>query len=94
MTGSAQLDVMIVWLALGLIAGAMAKFLLPGKDPGGFIGTVIIGILGSFLGGYLGNQFGISNAQTGGLSVESVGTAVGGALVLLVAYRILFGRSA
>lgn len=80
-----------VWLILGLVAGALAKFIMPGKDPGGMLVTIAIGIAGSFLGGYLGGMLGIST-QTGGLSLPSIATAVGGALVLLAGYRFIKSR--
>ena len=47
------------WIFLGLIAGALAKFILPGKDPGGLIVTIIIGIVGALLGGFLGSLIGL-----------------------------------
>ncbi len=78
----------IVWLVLGLVAGGLAKFIMPGKDPGGLLATIAIGIVGSFVGGYAGELLGLST-RTGGLSVQSVGTAVLGALILLVGFRLL-----
>ncbi len=81
-------ETIIIWLVLGLVSGIVAKFLLPGKDGGGLISTVLIGIAGSFLGGYLGNHFGITS-EVGGLSVMSFVTAIVGALALLIALRIL-----
>lgn len=80
---------LVVWAILGLVAGALAKFIMPGKDPGGFLVTMLIGIAGSFIGGYLGGILGIGGAQTGGLSMPSIATAVAGALVLLAGYRFL-----
>jgi uncharacterized membrane protein YeaQ/YmgE (transglycosylase-associated protein family) len=82
---------LIVWLVLGLVAGALAKFIMPGKDPGGWFVTIGIGIAGSFLGGYIGGLLGIST-QVGGLSLTSLATAVGGALVLLLGYRLIARR--
>ena len=78
----------VVWLVLGLVAGALAKFIMPGKDPGGLFVTIGIGIAGSFVGGYIGRALGLA-ATTGGLSLGSVGTAVLGALVLLAGYRMV-----
>ncbi|MEO1232857.1 MAG: GlsB/YeaQ/YmgE family stress response membrane protein [Myxococcota bacterium] len=82
---------LVIWLILGLVAGALAKFIMPGKDPGGMFVTIGIGIAGSFLGGYLGGLLGIAT-QTGGLSLPSIGTAVAGALVLLAGYRVIKGQ--
>ena len=82
------MNTIVVWLVLGLVAGALAKFIMPGKDPGGLFATIAIGIVGSFVGGYAGELLGLST-RTGGLSTESVGTAVLGALILLVGFRLL-----
>lgn len=82
----------IVWIILGLVAGGLAKFIMPGKDPGGFFVTIGIGVAGAFVGGYLGNVLGIAT-RTGGLSLPSIATAVGGALVLLAGYRLLKSRA-
>ena len=52
------------WIVLGLVAGALAKWLMPGNDPGGWIVTILLGIAGAFVGGYLGSQIGVG--VTGG----------------------------
>ena len=78
----------IVWGALGLASGVIAKVILPGKDKGGLITTMLVGIAGSLLGGFLGHHFGITT-DSGDFSVLSVATAVGGALVLLILFRLL-----
>jgi uncharacterized membrane protein YeaQ/YmgE (transglycosylase-associated protein family) len=75
----------ISWVVMGLIAGVLAKFLLPGKDPGGLVVTILIGIGGGIVGGYLGSFFGIGTVT--GFDVMSLLLAVGGAVVLLVLYR-------
>ena len=79
------------WIIFGLIAGAIAKFILPGRDPGGIIVTILIGVVGGLLGGWLSSQFG----GTGGndFSVMSFVWAVIGSLILLIAYRLISGRS-
>lgn len=82
----------IAWIVLGLIAGAIAKLLMPGKDPGGFIITIIIGIVGAVIGGFIGNAVGFGSVE--GLDMRSIAVAVLGAIVLLVVYRMLRGRSA
>jgi outer membrane protein OmpA-like peptidoglycan-associated protein/uncharacterized membrane protein YeaQ/YmgE (transglycosylase-associated protein family) len=72
-------------LILGLIAGAIAKFLMPGKDPGGIIVTCILGVLGSLLGGWIANLLEIGGLR--GFDWRSLVAAVGGSLLLLLAYR-------
>lgn len=74
------------WLLFGLIVGAIAKLLVPGKDPGGWIVTILIGIAGSFVGGLVSQLFG-GNQRTAGF----IGSILG-AILLLVLYR-LFARS-
>jgi uncharacterized membrane protein YeaQ/YmgE (transglycosylase-associated protein family) len=74
----------IGWIVFGLIVGIVAKFLMPGRDPGGFIVTILVGIAGAMLGGFLGRAVGWYG--TG----DPVGFAMAvlGAIVLLVAYRL------
>ena len=76
----------IAWIVLGLIAGAIAKALMPGKDPGGIIVTMLIGIVGAFIGGYLGSL--ITGAGLNGFSLWSIVLAVIGAMLLLWVYRL------
>ena len=76
----------LAWVILGLIAGAIAKFLMPGKDPGGFVVTILIGIVGAFLGGFLGNM--ITGSGLNGFSLWSILLAVVGSLLLLWIYRM------
>ncbi|WP_406351485.1 GlsB/YeaQ/YmgE family stress response membrane protein [Streptomyces sp. NBC_01635] len=82
----------IAWLVLGLLAGAVAKAILPGRDPGGLIGTTVIGVAGAFLGGWLSSQFLDRPVQREFFDAATWGSAIAGALVLLIAYRILFGN--
>jgi len=81
---------MFGWIIFGLCVGVVAKLLLPGRDPGGFIVTIAIGVAGGLLGGFLGRSLGWY--QEG----DPVGfvMAVAGALILLTAYRFLPGSSA
>jgi len=78
----------LIWAILGLVAGVIAKALMPGKDKGGIVTTALIGIAGSLLGGWLGSKLGVAS-DSGNLSFLSFATAVGGALVLLLIFRAL-----
>jgi uncharacterized membrane protein YeaQ/YmgE (transglycosylase-associated protein family) len=80
----------ISWIILGLIVGALAKFLMPGKDPGGFIVTTIIGILGAVVGGYISTRLGLGSFT--GFNLASIVIAVGGAMLLLILYRFVRGK--
>lgn len=75
------------WIVLGLVAGALAKLLMPGKDGGGWFVTMLLGIAGAFVGGSLGSLAGMGS--TGGLNLVSIATATVGAFVLLFAYNIV-----
>jgi uncharacterized membrane protein YeaQ/YmgE (transglycosylase-associated protein family) len=79
------------WILFGLIAGAIAKFIMPGKDPGGCIGTIIIGILGSVIGGFVGTELFDFGTVTG-FNLRSFGIAILGAIILLTLYRLLLER--
>ena len=74
------------WIIFGLIAGAIAKALHPGKDPGGWIVTIIIGIAGAFLGGWIGTLLGWGT--TNGFNFRSFALAIAGSVVLLWLYRL------
>lgn len=71
---------------MGLLAGVLGKFLLPGRDPGGLIVTIIIGILGAMLGGWIGTKADIGTVND--FSLQSVGLATGGSILLLLLYRM------
>ena len=73
-------------LLIGLIVGAVAKLLMPGKDPGGFIITILLGIAGAFVGTWIGRIFAGGNYIAGWIM------SVVGAMVLLLLYRFLFKR--
>jgi uncharacterized membrane protein YeaQ/YmgE (transglycosylase-associated protein family) len=78
---------------VGLIAGILAKWVMPGPDPGGIIVTILIGIVGAFIGGWVLNLLGFSGSA-GNFSLESVLTATLGAILLLAIYRLLTRRAA
>ncbi|MGJ7908251.1 GlsB/YeaQ/YmgE family stress response membrane protein [Actinopolyspora sp. H202] len=80
------------WILFGLIAGAVAKLILPGKDPGGIIVTIIIGVVGGLLGGWLGSSF-FGGGGISGFNLASFGWAVLGSLILLLLYRLVFHKS-
>ncbi len=73
------------WLLFGLIVGALAKWLMPGKDPGGLFITILIGIAGAMVGGFLASLIGIGGVS--GFNFGSIIVAVAGALLLLWLYR-------
>jgi uncharacterized membrane protein YeaQ/YmgE (transglycosylase-associated protein family) len=75
------------WIVIGLIAGALAKWIMPGDDPGGVIVTTLIGVGGGLLGGFIGTRLGIGAVT--GFNLVSLGLAVGGAVVLLFGYRLV-----
>ncbi|MBR9988561.1 MAG: GlsB/YeaQ/YmgE family stress response membrane protein [Gemmatimonadetes bacterium] len=77
----------LAWIAFGLIAGGIAKFIMPGKDPGGCLGTVVIGILGAVIGGFVGSEL-LDFGGVTGFNVRSLGIAILGAIILLTLYRI------
>jgi len=79
------------WILLGLVAGALAKFLMPGRDPAGCIITVALGIVGAMIGGWIGSVLGWGRIDQPRLDLRSIAIATLGAIVVLVAGR-LFSR--
>lgn len=79
----------IGWILFGLVVGAIAKFLMPGRDPGGWIVTILLGIAGSFVGGFLATMLMGREQQTAGW----IGSIIG-AIALLFIYRLIVGRRA
>jgi uncharacterized membrane protein YeaQ/YmgE (transglycosylase-associated protein family) len=75
------------WIVFGLVVGAIAKLVMPGRDPGGIIVTIALGIVGAVVGGFLGTALGFGTVI--GFDVRSLLVAVGGALTLLFAYRMI-----
>lgn len=79
----------LYWIILGLIAGTMAKFLVPGRDPSGCIVTIILGIVGAFIGGFIGTRLGWGEVTAGAFDFRSVALATLGAIVLLLIGRLV-----
>jgi uncharacterized membrane protein YeaQ/YmgE (transglycosylase-associated protein family) len=88
-----SIGAIIVWIVVGLIAGILAKWVMPGPDPGGIIVTALIGIVGAFIGGWVLSLLGFSGG-TGSFSLTSILTATLGAIILLAIYRLLTRRAA
>jgi uncharacterized membrane protein YeaQ/YmgE (transglycosylase-associated protein family) len=75
------------WVVMGLMVGAVAKFIMPGRDPGGFVITILLGIAGAFVGGFVASSMGIGTFT--GFNMGSFLVATGGAVLLLILYRAL-----
>jgi uncharacterized membrane protein YeaQ/YmgE (transglycosylase-associated protein family) len=81
----------LLWIVFGLIAGVIAKFLLPGNDPGGIIVTILLGIAGAIVGGFIASAIGYGSMTR--FDARSLLTAIGGALVLLLGYRFVSAKA-
>jgi uncharacterized membrane protein YeaQ/YmgE (transglycosylase-associated protein family) len=81
------------WIVLGLIIGALAKLIMPGKDPGGIIVTIIIGIVGSLLGGFIGSKL-FGGGLGGFFNLRTWILGIVGSLILLGIWRVIAGRRA
>lgn len=81
----------IGWIVLGLIAGAIAKLIMPGKDPGGIIVTLLLGVIGAFIGGFVGKF--LFNTDLGTFwNVRTWLLAILGSIIVLLIYRLIVGR--
>jgi len=80
----------LLWIVLGGAVGVIAKLIMPGKDPGGIFITILLGIAGAFLGGYISTLLGFGSVT--GFNLISLVIAVGGALILLIIYRVIKGK--
>ena len=80
----------LTWIIVGLIAGALGKLIMPGDDPGGIIVTIILGIVGAFVGGFVFSLIGGSGVT--GFNIGSIIVATVGAIILLALYRLIVGR--
>jgi len=81
----------IAWIVFGLIAGVIAKLIMPGKDPGGFIITILIGIAGALIGGFIATALGFGSVD--GFNFGSFIVAILGAILLLWLYRVMKKRT-
>ncbi|ABE59934.1 MULTISPECIES: GlsB/YeaQ/YmgE family stress response membrane protein [Chromohalobacter] len=77
----------IAWIVFGLLAGIVAKLIMPGRDPGGLIVSLILGVLGAIVGGWIGTALGFGTVD--GFNLGSFAIAVLGAIILLGLYRIV-----
>jgi uncharacterized membrane protein YeaQ/YmgE (transglycosylase-associated protein family) len=77
----------LIWIALGLVAGLIAKFIMPGRDPGGFIVTIVLGIVGALVGGLISTRLGYGDVT--GFNLPSLVIAVLGSILLLIIYRVV-----
>ena len=77
----------LLWALFGLIAGAIAKLLMPGKQPGGILLTIVLGIVGAIVGGFIGSQLGWGDIS--GFDIRSMLLAVGGGVLVLFIYGLL-----
>ena len=75
----------LAWIVFGLIAGALAKFIMPGDDPGGIIVTMLLGIVGAVVGGFLGSM--LLGVGVSGFNLSSLLVAIVGAILVLWIYR-------
>jgi uncharacterized membrane protein YeaQ/YmgE (transglycosylase-associated protein family) len=80
----------VTWIVFGLVAGVLAKIIMPGRDPGGFIVTIVLGIAGALVGGFIGTRLGFGTVS--GFDLRSLAIAVGGAILLLILYRLFKRR--
>ena len=85
-----MLGALIFWIIVGLVAGALAKFIMPGDDPGGVIITILLGVAGAIVGGFLASLIGIG----GGGTIWTIIIATIGAIILLAIYRAVAGGRA
>src|SRR5262245_12604895 len=88
--GGASMGI-LSWILFGLVVGALAKWIMPGPDPGGMLITILLGIAGAFVGGFIGSFLGLGSVSE--FNVGSLAVATGGALLLLWGHRRLRGRS-
>ena len=83
----------IAWIVVGLIAGILAKWVMPGPDPGGIITTILIGVVGALVGGFVVSGL-LGNSGLSGINLTSILVATLGAIILLAVYRLITRRAA
>jgi uncharacterized membrane protein YeaQ/YmgE (transglycosylase-associated protein family) len=88
-----MLGLIVVLVVVGLIAGAIARLLVPGPDPIGIGGTILVGVVGSFVGGFLSYALFHKDANQGALQPSGLVGSVIGAVIVLLVYRAMSGRS-
>lgn len=76
------------WIVFGLIVGVIAKLLMPGRDPGGIIVTMLLGVVGALLGGFVGRSLGMYSTSEG----PGIFMSILGAVIVLMVYRLIAGR--
>ena len=86
-----DLTAIVTWIVFGAIVGIIARFVMPGRDPMGWVGTIVLGIIGSFVGGFLAQLLFAGNASLPPPSAGWIGSIVG-ALIVLAIYRYSQGR--
>ena len=77
----------VLWILFGLIAGALAKFLMPGRQPGGILLTTLLGLVGAVVGGFIGTRLGFGDVNS--FDLTSMALAVGGAVLVLVVWGLV-----
>jgi uncharacterized membrane protein YeaQ/YmgE (transglycosylase-associated protein family) len=77
------------WIVFGLVVGVLAKWIMPGRDPGGIVVTILVGIAGALVGGFLGTLVGLGDVT--GFNLGSVALATAGGFLVLFGYRKLVG---
>jgi uncharacterized membrane protein YeaQ/YmgE (transglycosylase-associated protein family) len=82
----------LTWLVLGLVAGALAKFIMPGQQGGGIIVTIVLGVIGALIGGFVGRTV-LGTGEVSGFDLRSIAISVGGAVLLLFVYGLVTKKS-
>src|SRR6476646_3577858 len=87
-----MLGFLIVMALVGIVAGYVARLLVPGRDPMGFVGTMVLGIVGSFVGGFLGYVLFGHDLDEGAIQVSGILGSIVGAVIVLLIWRAMAGR--
>ena len=88
-----MITALLFWIIVGLIAGALAKLVMPGDDPGGIVVTIIIGIVGAVIGGFILSLLGIGGGASTGGFIYNIIAGIVGAVILLAIYRLVANRT-